>query len=94
MLIKMHASEGFPGFFKFHGVPLRIRDALKMKITREITIEDLVNEKIDSVRYLADKGIKCIACGEPIWGTLEEAAREKGFSDEEIERFVKELDAL
>jgi methionine synthase II (cobalamin-independent) len=65
-----------------------------MKITREITIEDLVNEKIDSVRYLADKGIKCIACGEPIWGTLEEAAREKGFGDEEIERFVKDLDAL
>lgn len=29
-----------------------------------------------SVNYLPKKGIKCIACGEPIWGTLEEAARE------------------
>lgn len=65
-----------------------------MKITREMTIEDLVNEKVDSVRYLADRGIKCIACGEPIWGTLEEAAKEKGFSDEEIEQFVRDLNAL
>jgi len=30
-----------------------------------------------SVNYLPKKGIKCIACGEPIWGTFEEAAREK-----------------
>jgi hypothetical protein len=33
-------------------------------------------------------------CGEPIWGTLEEAAKEKGFSDEEIEVFVREINAL
>ena len=65
-----------------------------MEITRDISIEDLVNRKVDSVRYLADKGIKCIACGEPIWGTLEEAAKEKGFSDEEIAVFVQELNAL
>ena len=37
---------------------------------------------------------ECLACGEPIWGTLEEAAKKKGFSDEEIEIFVKELNAL
>jgi methionine synthase II (cobalamin-independent) len=65
-----------------------------MKITKEITIEDLVNLKVDSVRYLAERGIKCIACGEPIWGTLEEAAKEKGFSDEEITGFVSDLNTL
>ncbi len=65
-----------------------------VEITKEITIEDLVSRKVDSVRYLADRGIKCIACGEPIWGTLEDAAREKGFSDEEIQQFVRELNAL
>lgn len=65
-----------------------------MEITRDMSIEDLVNHKVDSVRYLADKGIKCIACGEPIWGTLEQAAREKGFSDEEITVFVRDLNAL
>jgi len=65
-----------------------------MEITRDTTIEDLVYLKVDSVRYLADRGIKCIACGEPIWGTLEEAAKEKGFSDEEIAGFVRDLNAL
>ena len=65
-----------------------------MKITKDIYIEDLVELKVDSVRYLADHGIKCIACGEPIWGTLEEAAKIKGFSDEDIETFLQELNAL
>lgn len=65
-----------------------------MEITKDIYIEDLVQQIPASVRYLADRGIKCIACGEPIWGTLEEAAREKGFSDAEIAAVVKELKAL
>jgi methionine synthase II (cobalamin-independent) len=63
-------------------------------ITRDIAIEDLVNVVPESVTYLMKKGIKCLACGEPIWGTLEEAAREKGFSNEEIDRFVADLTAL
>jgi methionine synthase II (cobalamin-independent) len=65
-----------------------------MEITRDTTIEDLVHLKVNAVRYLADRGIKCIACGEPIWGTLKEAAKEKGFSDKEIEDFVRDLNAL
>jgi hypothetical protein len=65
-----------------------------MKITKEITIEDLVSQKVNAVRYLADKGIKCIACGEPIWGTLEQAAKEKGFTEREIELFVEDLNEL
>lgn len=65
-----------------------------MNITKDITIEDLVEEIPESVRYLSEKGIKCIACGEPIWGTLEDAAREKGFSDKDIDKFVEELNKL
>ncbi|MBN2236410.1 MAG: hypothetical protein JW729_02550 [Bacteroidales bacterium] len=65
-----------------------------MELTRNIEIEDLVSNFPYSVQYLSEKGIRCIACGEPIWGTLEEAAEEKGFSSEEIDVFVKELIAL
>jgi hypothetical protein len=65
-----------------------------MEITKDIHIEDLVQLKPASVLYLADRGIKCIACGEPIWGTLEEAALEKGFTGEEIAAVVKELNTL
>jgi methionine synthase II (cobalamin-independent) len=66
-----------------------------MKIIDEkIPIEELVEILPASVAYLSKKGIRCIACGEPIWGTLEEAAREKGFGDDEIQGFVSDLNEL
>lgn len=66
----------------------------KPEITKEILIEELVNNYPFSVKFLMEKGIRCIMCGEPIWGTLEEAAKEKDFSDEEINEFVKEMKVL
>lgn len=65
-----------------------------MTVQRTILIEDLVSAVPSSVTYLMNQGIKCIACGDPIWGTLEQAAQEKGFSDEQIDRFVSDLAAL
>ncbi len=65
-----------------------------MEITKEIYIEDLVEDLPDSVEYLMTQGIRCLRCGEPIWGTLESAAKEKGFDDEAIKNFVKDLNEL
>jgi PP-loop superfamily ATP-utilizing enzyme len=65
-----------------------------MKITKEVSIEDLVEGVPGSVEYLMKAGIRCIVCGEPIWGTLEEAAQEKGFDAVAIEGFVSDLNAL
>ncbi len=64
------------------------------KITKDISIEELVEKYPFSVDYLAKNGIRCIVCGEPIWGTLEEASEEKGFDAEAIKKFVKELNDL
>ncbi len=64
------------------------------KITKDIEIEDLVELLPDSVTYLMEQGIRCLRCGEPIWGTLEQAAKEKGFNDDDIEKFVKELNDM
>lgn len=63
-------------------------------IRRTTLIEDLVTMLPESIRYLMDKGIKCLACGEPLWGTLEEAAREKGFPDDQIDEIVDELNRM
>ena len=60
-------------------------------INKQTTIEQLVTLHPKSVRFLMEKGIKCIACGEPIWGTLESNAKEKGFNDDEIDKLVEEL---
>lgn len=69
-------------------------ELLERMITKDIEIEELVRRYPFSVKYLMEQNIKCIACGEPIWGTLEEAAREKGYENDSIERFVRELNAL
>ena len=41
-----------------------------------------------------EKGIRCLRCGEPIWGSLKSAAKEKGFNDLEITKFVNDLNDL
>ena len=67
---------------------------MKPEIKKTILIEELVENYPFSVRFLMEKGIRCIMCGEPIWGTLEEAAKEKKFSDKEIDNFVAEMVTL
>jgi len=52
-------------------------------ITADIEIEDLVNQYPEVVGLLMQKGIVCIQCGTPIWGTLKEAAERKGVTDVE-----------
>ena len=64
---------------------------MRPEIAKTILIEDLVDNYSFSVRYLMEQGIRCIMCGEPIWGTLEEAAKEKSFSDNDIDRFISEM---
>ncbi len=60
-------------------------------IDKEITIEELVSDYPKSVSFLMNKGIHCMACGEPVWGTLAEQAKEKGFSDRDVDQVVLEL---
>ena len=63
-------------------------------ITKNIPIEELISKYPFSINYLMKKGIKCIICGEPIWGTLEDAVREKGFKDQDVTKIVEELNEL
>ena len=65
-----------------------------MEIEKDILIEDLVEDYPFAEEYLRVKGIKCIRCGEPIWGTLEDACKEKDFSDDDIDTFIKELNEI
>lgn len=60
-------------------------------INEDSTIEDLVTEFPPAVRFLMERGIRCLRCGEPIWGTLKEAALEKGFSEDSLPGLVTEL---
>lgn len=62
-----------------------------MEITENISIEDLVEQIPSSVKYLSEKGIQCVVCGEPVWGTLKEICESKGFSQEQIQCFLGDL---
>lgn len=63
-------------------------------IRRDMYIEELLTALPQSVGYLMDRGIKPLVCGEPIWDTLEGAAKAKGMTDEDIDRMVTELEQL
>lgn len=52
-------------------------------------IEDVVRDYPEAVRPLAESGIVCIRCGEPIWGTIREQAEEKGVTN--IDSIIKGL---
>ena len=63
-------------------------------ITKNIPIEELIDKYPLSVNYLMKQGIKCVFCGESIWGTLEDATKEKGFSDLDLNKIIGELNEL
>ncbi len=50
-------------------------------LTPSITIEELLERIPAAARVLSKFRIVCIACGEPVWGTLEENARQAGVDD-------------
>jgi hypothetical protein len=72
---------------------IQINTKIRM-ISKSSTIEEIINDDPEFVNYLFKHGIRCIRCGEPIWGTLEEAAIEKGFNQEQIQKFVEEMNGL
>ena len=60
-------------------------------MTRDIKIDDLIREHFDAVGFLIQHGLPCVVCGEPFWGTLEDLARQKNWSDEQIDALVTEF---
>ena len=63
-------------------------------IDKNIYIEDLVRDYPEVIGPLSDMGIICIACGEPVWGTLEELVNKKELNnlDEIINKLNKIID--
>ena len=51
----------------------------------------MVEQNPLSVWFLMGKGIRCLRCGEPICGTLKEAAIEKGYPENSIPGLIEEL---
>ncbi len=63
-------------------------------IHRGMWIEELVDILPDAVSVLIGKGMKPLACGEPVWETIEGIAGSRGYTDAEIDALVDELESL
>lgn len=59
-------------------------------ISAEMSVEELVEEHPQASGFLADRGIVCIRCGEPYWGSLRELASAKNLGGQ-IDGIVDEL---
>jgi hypothetical protein len=62
------------------------------KIMSSMPVEDLVEKFPWVIGELARRRVVCLQCGEPVWGTLEEAARKAGILD--IEGLIAELNRI
>ncbi len=60
-------------------------------VERSTAIEDLVREYPVSVRFMVEKGLPCLTCGEPAWGSFEDVAKRSGKSESEIDALIEEL---
>jgi len=64
----------------------------KPKITQDILIEDLVDAYPESVSILMEYDVQCIACGEPVWGTLSEKIRSKNLDPEPVMEALHQME--
>lgn len=49
-----------------------IKNIQKPKVTFDTPVEDLAVTYPAAVGFLTSHGVRCIRCGEPIWGSLRE----------------------
>lgn len=61
-------------------------------ISADILMEDLVRDYPQVVPILVRRGVVCIQCGEPVWGTLGESLQRAGIEDQDL--MMNELDKM
>jgi len=63
-------------------------------IDRNTPIREIVEKYPYLIDFLLKEGIKCIECGDVLWGTLEEEAKRQGVSEEDLNRIIQEAGEL
>jgi hypothetical protein len=60
-----------------------------MKVEKTIFVEDMLTDFPESNQFFLDKGLRCLKCGEPYWGSLEEFLED--YNVENIDEMIDEL---
>ena len=61
------------------------------EITKEIPINDLINNHPDVIPVLMGYGLHCVGCSFASHDTLETGARMHGMNEEEVEMMIKDV---
>lgn len=59
-----------------------------MNITKETSVEELLNSAPGLAKTFIKLGLPCLVCGQAFWGTIEELARQNNIP---VEKILKEL---
>lgn len=66
----------------------------EVSISPDVDVEDLIERHPRAVGFLMDRGVVCMKCGEPVWGTLGELITGKGLdvseTIEDLRKFLLE----
>ena len=49
--------------------------SMKERITKDTTIEEILEQHPETVKVFMDFGVPYLVCGEPLWGKVEEVAK-------------------
>ena len=68
---------------------------MEAKVSSDMQVEELVEAFPEVVRFLTRRGLRCIRCGEPVWGTLKDFLLNEGVEDpqeliEELNAYIQE----
>ena len=71
----------------------KIQTKKTVKITKRMTISELLDVQPDSMEILLNAGLHCIGCGASSFEALEDGMRMHGFSDSEIDDIITQLNS-
>ncbi|MBS3163597.1 DUF1858 domain-containing protein [Candidatus Woesearchaeota archaeon] len=66
----------------------------QVKITKEMSIEDILNKCPDAAEVMFSGGLHCVGCHVAASESLEDGAKAHGLSDKQIADMVKEINKL
>ena len=70
-----------------------MQEQSKSEITKEIPINDLINNHPDVIHVLMGYGLHCVGCSFASHDTLETGAKMHGMNEEEVEMMIKDVNA-
>ena len=62
-----------------------------LPLPKETWMEDALRDFPHVSSFLRERGVICVMCGEPVWGTLEEVIKEKNL---DVEAIMTEMNAF